>query len=96
MLLTVVAIGAVVALVIALAGRGVWRSLAERWKFEGDVARRVSARYETAESDREAMKEQAPRVIYDDGAWTQVGSSGALFLSRARHRTRVFRCVPLP
>lgn len=59
LLMTVAVIAVVVVLVIAVAGRGVWRSLAERWKFESDVERRVSSRFESAEADRENLKEQA-------------------------------------
>jgi hypothetical protein len=63
LLLTVAVIAVVVVLVIAVAGRGVLRSLAERWKFEGDVQRRVSAQFESAEADRDAMKEQAREFV---------------------------------
>jgi hypothetical protein len=63
LLLTVAAIALLVALVIAVAGRGVWRSLAERWRFEADVGRRVTARFQSAEADQEAMKEQAREFV---------------------------------
>lgn len=63
LLVTIAAVAVVVLLVIAMVGRGVWRSLAERWKFEADVERRVSARFADAASEREAMKEQAREFV---------------------------------
>jgi hypothetical protein len=81
--LTIAVIAIVVVLLITVAGRGVWRSFVERWKFESDVERRVSARFESAEADREAMKEQAREFVdrwFADKA-TLGEASGALTLT---------------